>query len=459
MMQQGQAQMEAQEPQMQEQQEQQLPPEAYAQAEQQAMMQQQAYGGYVGNRFSNMNQYANGTDNTNAGVTIIPVGINEVQGRNRYQNQLLALYAENEKTKEAIDQGFEMGTRPPKKDRPSMESIPNLPARQAQPLSYNYNPGTIQAPAARTNANASGLSPSFLKALANTKFFNGGYIEEPQMGMGGDLIKKAGPLVVSALTGLPPGLVSAAASKLDLDFEYGGMIPQHALGAGEIVQGAGHFVGALSSLPTSIHDWKQSKKAPHQWNALENKQAGNVNANLGLMSDTAKNMDMQARKDFQTSRGIYDQMGPLNVAQQRADAKNVLGSQMAALRGGAGSRAEMLAGATSYGEQMNNQLGKVEAYKNQFDMEQQQRRATGYSQLGAQDAQLQASKSQLFGNLGAMYQNIGQADREYDQSIAELNKQEKDLRAAQRRSAVRGFGSGISDLGKTAVSIGQGLTT
>ena len=58
-----------------------------------------------------------------------------------------------------------------------------------------------------------------------------------------------------------------------------------------------------------------------------------------------------------------------------------------------------------------------------------------------------------------MYQNIGQADREYDQSINELNKQEKDLRAAQRRSAVRGFGQGISDLGKTAVSIGLGITT
>ena len=449
MMQQGQAQMEAQEPQMHEQQEQQLPPEAYAQAEQQEAMMQQAYGGFVSNN-RQIIQHANGTDNTNAGVTIIPVGINDVQARNRYQNQLLALYAENEKTKEAIDQTFEMGTPKPRQD---YADIPNLPARQARPVSYNYNPGTIQAPAARTNANASGLSPSFLKALANTKFFNGGYIDEPQMGMGGDLMKTAGPLVISALTGIPPGLVSAVASK----FQDKEEIPQH--GAGELVQGAGHFMGALSSLPTSIHDWKQSKKDPYKWNALENKQAGNVNANLGLMSDTAKNMDFQARKDFQTSRGIYDQMGPLNVAQQRADAKNVLGSQMAALRGGAGSRAEMLAGATSYGDQMNNQLGKVEAYKNQFDMEQQQRRATGYSQLGAQDAQLQASKSQLFGNLGAMYQNIGQADREYDQSIAEYNKQEKDLRAAQRRSAVRGFGQGISDLGKTAVSIGQGLTT
>ena len=448
MMQQGQAQMEAQEPQMHEQQEQQLPPEAYAQAEQQEAMMQQAYGGFVSNN-RQIIQHANGTDNTNAGVTIIPVGINDVQARNRYQNQLLALYAANEKTKEAIDQTFEMGTHTGKD---KYADIPNLPARPVQPVSYTSpTPGPVKT---TTSPASSSPSPGYWKGSGATgKFYGGGEIDMPIMGIGGDLMKTAGPLVISALTGIPPGLVSAVASK----FQDKEEIPQH--GAGELVQGAGHFMGALSSLPTSIHDWKQSKKDPYKWNALENKQAGNVNANLGLMSDTAKNMDFQARKDFQTSRGIYDQMGPLNVAQQRADAKNVLGSQMAALRGGAGSRAEMLAGATSYGDQMNNQLGKVEAYKNQFDMEQQQRRATGYSQLGAQDAQLQASKSQLFGNLGAMYQNIGQADREYDQSINELNKQEKDLRAAQRRSAVRGFGQGISDLGKTAVSIGQGITT
>lgn len=254
----------------------------------------------------------------------------------------------------------------------------------------------------------------------------------------------------------------------------GGKLPQHFNGFNfGALQGAmsnlygndtnnfGSFLGTTASIPTTIYDLVQGSKDPYQWETLQNQQQANAlgmydqaKAGLGTMGDTISGMDTQALKDFQASRDIYNQMGDLDVSQQRADVKSGTGNMMSALRGGAGSRQELLAGGQNIFNQQTAKLGQVEGYKNQFDAEQQARRAAGLERLGGQEATIQSQKAGLLGQqagllgqLGGLYNQIGQQEREYLQYMNELARQERDLKDAQRRSGMAGIGNFLGDLG------------
>lgn len=223
----------------------------------------------------------------------------------------------------------------------------------------------------------------------------------------------------------------------------------------------GSFLGATAPLPTAIFDLVGGLKDPYQWEKLQNAQQANAlgmydqaKAGLGTMGDTIADMDTQALKDFQASRDIYNQMGDLDVSQQRADVKSGTGNMMNALRGGAGSRQELLAGSQNIFNQQTAKLGQVEGYKNQFDAEQQARRAAGLEGLGGREAAIRAQKAGLlgqqagmFGQLGGLYNQIGQQERDYLQSINELDRQERDLKYAKLRSSMAGFGNMLGDFG------------
>jgi len=248
--------------------------------------------------------------------------------------------------------------------------------------------------------------------------------------------------------------------------KYGGKLPQH--GDGSALKNIGAGVGAATPLPTMFYDFAQGRKDPYEWERLQNEQKqnalnqfGNASGNLGTMGETVGNMDSQAVRDFQASRDIYAGMGDLDVSQQRADASNAAGNQMYALRGGAGSRAEMLAGAQNVQGQRQAQMGSIEAYKNKFDLDTQKMKAAGMNQLGSSEGSLQSQKASLYGSLagqqgmlGGMYQNMGQQDREYDQYVNELNKQEIDLRNMQKRSGWAGLDKFIKGAGTAMIGMG-----
>jgi len=253
------------------------------------------------------------------------------------------------------------------------------------------------------------------------------------------------------------------------DLMYGGPVPQHAAGA--ILGMVGQGIGALSGLPTMIHDFRKSKEDPYQWEGQENQQAAAVEgqlagaeSNIGRMEGVAGGMDVQAKKDFAKARGIYDQMGDLDISQQRSDIRDAAGSQMGMLRGGSGSRAEMLAGAQNVQSTQARQLGAAEAYKDKFDQDALARKAAGITGLGQADASLQGQKASLFGQaagargqVAGMRQNIGMDEMDRAQYIEEMNRQEVADKEALRRNAWKGVGNTISDVGGAVGGIGFGL--
>ena len=260
-----------------------------------------------------------------------------------------------------------------------------------------------------------------------------------------------------------------AAAGIPAIAKYGGKLPQH--GDGSMLQNIGAGVGAATPLPTMFYDFAQGRKDPYEWERLQNEQKqnalnqfGNASGNLGAMGETVGDMDSQAVRDFQASRDIYAGMGDLDVSQQRADASNAAGNQMYALRGGAGSRAEMLAGAQNVQGQRQAQMGSIEAYKNKFDLDTQKMKAAGMNKLGSSEGSLQSQKASLYGSLagqqgmlGGMYQNMGQQDREYAQYVNELNKQELDLRNAQKRSGWAGLGKFVKGAGTSLIGMGTNI--
>jgi hypothetical protein len=246
----------------------------------------------------------------------------------------------------------------------------------------------------------------------------------------------------------------------------GGRLPQFE--DGKLLKGFGEGIGATASVPAAIFDLVGGYKNPYEWQQIQNQQQANAlgmyddaKAGLGTMGDTISGMDTQAVKDFQASRDIYNQMGDLDVSQQRADVKSATGNMMGNLRGGAGSRQELLAGGQNIFNQQTAKLGQVEGYKNQFDAQQQARKAAGLSQLGGAEGALQAQKAGLLGSragmlgqLGGMYNQLGQQERDYMQYLAELNKTERDLQYARKRSGFAGIGNFLADTGSALIDMG-----
>ena len=248
----------------------------------------------------------------------------------------------------------------------------------------------------------------------------------------------------------------------------GGKLPQFE--DGKLLTGFGEGIGATASVPTTIFDLVNGYKNPYEWQQIQNQQQANAlgmyddaKAGLGDMGSAIQNMDATAKTDFQTARDLYKGLGDLDVSQQRADVKSAAGTQMDTLRGGAGSRQEMLAGAQNiYGGQQA-QLGQVEAYKNKFDAEQERLKAAGLAGLGSAEGSLQAQKAGLLGSragmlgqLGGMYNQLGQQEREYMQYLSELNKAERDLKTAQKRSGFAGIGNFLADTGSALIGMGIG---
>lgn len=243
-------------------------------------------------------------------------------------------------------------------------------------------------------------------------------------------------------------------------------LPQHVTGAE--LQMAGMAVGALSPLPAMVHNFVQGSKDPYEWERLQNEQQAralqgleSAQGNLDKMGNIASDMDAQALKDYQASRDIYNQMGDLDVSQQRADVKGAAGSQMNMLRGNASSLQELLAGSQNIQNQKQSQLGGVEAYKNKMDLQTQAQKAQGLAGLGSADARLQAQKASLFGNianqsgnLGMMFNNIGAQERAYLQSLNEADRYEQLRREAQKTQGIEDVGTFLSGAGESLTGIG-----
>jgi len=231
-------------------------------------------------------------------------------------------------------------------------------------------------------------------------------------------------------------------------FDSGGMSNLSAVGAG---------VGAMSSIPTTIYDFVQGAKDPHEWESLPHGQKQQVLDALAKQGKSIEDMTANWDQDSEYARQIFKGLKDLDISQQRADVKSVSATQMDMLRGGAGSRAEMMANAQNFGGQQVANLNKLESQKAEYDQNVKLKQAAGVADLGKTDAAIAGQQAGMWGQQSAAYNQFGQQQRDYDQYLAELNKGEQDLRDMQTRSGYAGVGNFLSDAGSALMGTGMGM--